>query len=76
MVIRTFYNQLGTANRVIYELPRHGEVHKDTKTRLIESKGHWYVIAYPLERKVASALAEDEDRVVDIREMDSPVARD
>ena len=45
MVIRTFYNQLGTVNRVIYELPRHAEVHKDTKMRLVESKGHWYVVA-------------------------------
>ena len=65
MILRTFYNQVGIVNRVIYELPRHEEVHKDTKMRLIEKKGQWYVVA-DLKGKVASALAEDKDGVVDI----------
>jgi len=73
MVIRTFYNNVGTVTRVIYELPRHEKVHKDTKMSLVENKGHWYVVA-DLKREVARALAEDKDRVVDIREMDSPVS--
>lgn len=75
MVLRTFYNHVGSVNRVVYELPRHEEVHKDTKMRLLEKDGHWYVIA-DLERKVTRALAEDEDRVIHVREMECPVARD
>ena len=75
MILRTFYNHVGSVTRVIYELPRHEEVHKDTKMRLLEKDGHWYVIA-DLERKVARALGEDENRVVYVREMDGPVARD
>jgi hypothetical protein len=75
MILRTFYNHVGSVNRVVYELPRHEEVHKDTKMRLLEKDGSWYVIA-DLERKVARALGEDENRVVYVREMDSPVARD
>ena len=75
MVIRTFYNQLGASTRVIYELPRHEKVHKDTKMSLIEKKGYWYVVAdLNLKGKVACALAEDKDGVVDIREVDSPVS--
>jgi hypothetical protein len=73
MILRTFYNQVGIVNRVIYELPRHEEVHKDTKMRLIEKKGQWYVVA-DLKGKIGCALAEDKDGVVDIGEVDRPVA--
>lgn len=45
MVLRTFYNHFGSVNRVVYELPRHEEVHKDTKMRLVEKDGNWYVLA-------------------------------
>ena len=45
MILKTFYNHLGGVTRVIYELPRHEEVHKDTKMKLIEKDGHWYVLA-------------------------------
>ena len=45
MMIRTFYNGVGATTRVIYELPRHEKVHKDTKMRLVETKGSWYVVA-------------------------------
>ena len=76
MILRTFYNHVGSVNRVIYELPRHEEVHKDTKMRLLEKNGSWYVVATFSERKVTCALAEDEDRVIHVREMDGPVARD
>lgn len=76
MILRTFYNHVGSVNRVIYELPRHEEVHKDTKMRLLEKDGNWFVIADVLERKVTRALAEDKDGIVDIRKVDSPVARD
>jgi hypothetical protein len=78
MVLRTLYNKLGGVNRVIYELPRHEEVNKYTKMNLLEKDGNWYVVAdtYPLEGKVGSALGEDKDRVVYVREMDGPVARD
>jgi hypothetical protein len=75
MVLRTFYNHFGSVNRVVYELPRHEEVHKETKMRLLEKNGSWYVIAR-LERKVTRALAEDEHRVIHVREMEGPVARD
>jgi hypothetical protein len=75
MILRTFYNHVGSVNRVVYELPRHEEVHKETKMRLVETNGHWYVIA-DLERKVTRALAEDEHRVIHVREMEGPVARD
>jgi len=61
MILRTFYNHLGSVTRVIYELPRHEEVHKDTKMRLLEKDGSWYVIADTLERKVTRSLAEDKD---------------
>ena len=76
MVLRTFYNKLGIVNRVIYELPRHEEVNKFTKMTLVQNNGHWCVVAdiYPLESKVASALGEDKNRVVYVREMDGPVA--
>jgi len=78
MTIRTFYNSLKGINRVIYELPRHEAVNKYTKMTLVEERGYWYVVAdtYPLEGKVACSLAEDEDRVIHIREVDRPVARD
>jgi hypothetical protein len=79
MILRTFYNHVGSVTRVVYELPRHEEVHKDTKMRLIEKNGHWFVvaeIARPLKSEVTSALAEDEYRVIHVREMDGPVARD
>jgi hypothetical protein len=76
MVLRTFYNHFGSVNRVVYELPRHEEVHKDTKMRLVEKDGYWYVIADVLERKVARALGEDKDRVIHVREVYRPVARD
>lgn len=78
MVLRTFYNKLGGVNRVIYELPLHEEVNKYTKMNLLEKDGYWYVVAdiYSLESKVASALGEDKNRVVYVREMDGPVARD
>ena len=45
MIIRTFYNQIGIVNRIVYELPRHEEIHKNTKMTLIEKDGRWYVIA-------------------------------
>ena len=76
MVLRTFYNHVGVVTRIVYELPRHEEVHKDTKMKLVETNGSWYVVAEPLakpgrgsekqkptfsERKIASSLAEDED---------------
>jgi hypothetical protein len=48
MILRTFYNNVGVVTRVIYELPRHEEVHKDTKMRLLEKNGSWYVIAETL----------------------------
>jgi hypothetical protein len=50
MMIRTFFTQRGVVNRVIYELPHHEKVHKDTKMRLVENKGSWYVIADVLPR--------------------------
>ena len=75
MILRTFYNHFGSVNRVVYELPRHDDVHKDTKMRLLENNGSWYVIA-DLERKVTRALAEDEHRVIHVRKVDGPVARD
>jgi hypothetical protein len=75
MVIRTFFTQKGVVNRVIYELPHHEKVHKDTNMRLVMNKGNWYVVA-DLKRKVASSLAEDKHGVIHIAEMDSPVARD
>jgi hypothetical protein len=45
MILKTFYNRLGGVTRVVYELPRHEHVHKDTKMRLIEKDGSWYVLA-------------------------------
>lgn len=45
MILKTFYNHFGGVTRVVYELPRHEEVHKDTKMKLIEKDGHWYVLA-------------------------------
>jgi hypothetical protein len=62
MILRTFYNHVGSITRVIYELPRHEEVHKDTKMRLLEKDGHWYVIAdTKLKSEITCALAEDKD---------------
>ena len=75
MMIRTFYNGVGATTRLIYELPHHEKVHKDTNMRLVMNKGNWYVVA-DLKRKVASSLAEDKHGVIHIAEMDSPVARD
>lgn len=69
MIIRTFYNNVGVVNRIVYELPRHEEVNKDTKMKVFENKGNWYVIAdisKPLEGKVTCALAEDKNRVIHI----------
>ena len=76
MLLRTFYNQLGMVNRIIYELPRHEEVNKYTKMTLVEKRGYWYVVAdvYSSEGKVTCALAEDKDRVIYVREMDRPVS--
>lgn len=90
MILRTFLTQRGVVNRVVYELPQHEEVHKDTKMRLVMNNDKWYVIAYPLKTggegeasinpllkgKVASSLAEDKHGVIDIAEVDRPVARD
>jgi hypothetical protein len=45
MILKTFYNRFGDIRRVVYELPRHELVHKDTKMRLIEKNGSWYVLA-------------------------------
>jgi hypothetical protein len=45
MILRTFYNRLGGVTRVVYELPRHEHVQKDTKMRLLEKDGSWYVLA-------------------------------
>jgi hypothetical protein len=44
-VLRTFFTQKGVVNRVIYELPKHEDVHKHTKMRLVEKNGNWFVIA-------------------------------
>ena len=52
MILRTFFTQHGLVSHVIYELPQHEEVHKDTKMRLVEKKGNWYVIADILPKKV------------------------
>jgi hypothetical protein len=78
MIMRTLVDKSGMISRVIYELPRHEEVNKYTKMTLVEKRGYWYVVAdvYPSEGKVACALAEDKNRVIHIREMDGPVARD
>jgi len=78
MILRTLVDKSGTISRVVYELPRHEAVNKYTKMTLVEKRGFWYVVAdtYSSEGKIAGALAEDEDRVIDIREVDSPVARD
>ena len=46
MVLRTFYNHVRSVNQVIYELPRHEAVNKDSKMRLIEKNGYWSVVAY------------------------------
>jgi len=68
MIVKTFYNLNGIVNRVIYELPVHEEVHKDTKMKLVENNGRWYVIAdtdaSSLEGKVTRSLAENKNRVV------------
>jgi hypothetical protein len=68
MIVKTFYNLNGVVNRVIYELPVHEEVHKDTKMKLVENNGRWYVIAdtdaSSLEGKVTRSLAENKNRVV------------
>jgi hypothetical protein len=61
MILKTFYNHVGTVTRIVYELPRHEEIHKDTKMRLVETNGSWYVVAEPLKGKVTCALAEDKD---------------
>jgi hypothetical protein len=61
MILRTFYNQVGVINRVVYELPRHEEVHKDTKMRLVEKRGNWYVVAElsPINKKVNDTKNDD-----------------
>ena len=79
MILRTFYNHFGSVTRVVYELPRHEEVHKDTKMRLIEKNGHWFVvaeIARSLKSEIARPLREHQNAVIHVREMDGPVARD
>ena len=78
MIMRTLIDRSGMISRVIYELPRHEAVNKYTKMTLVEKRGYWYVVAdtYSSEGKVACSLAEDEDRVIHIREVDGPVARD
>jgi hypothetical protein len=60
-VLRTFFTQKGVVNRVIYELPKHEDVHKHTKMRLVEKNGNWFVIADILKGKVTRSLAEDKD---------------
>jgi hypothetical protein len=52
MIVKTFYNQVGSVTRVVYELPRHEEVHKDTKMRLVMNNGNWFVIAELQNKKV------------------------
>lgn len=66
MVLRTFYNHVGAVTRVVYELPRHEEVHKNTKMRLIEKDGNWFVVADILKSEITRALAEDKDRVIHV----------
>ena len=45
MIMRTFYNQHGVINRVIYELPQHDAVNKYSKMSLFEKNGNWFVVA-------------------------------
>jgi hypothetical protein len=68
MIVRTFFTNVGIINRVVFELPQHEEVNKDTSMRIIEKHGKFYVIAETLakpqgtsERKVTSALAENKN---------------
>jgi len=78
MLIKTYYSIPYThINKIVYELPRHEEVNKFTKMSLVFKNGGWNVVAdvYPrLKSEVTSALREDKDRVIHIREVNGPVS--
>jgi len=72
-----FYSSEATAiiktypQRVVFELPRIDV--KVTSMRVVKYEDTWYVIGTRcLEGKVGSALAKDQDRVIDIGHVESP----
>lgn len=54
MIMKTFYNDKGLVNRVIYHLPQHDAVKGITKMTLLQKNDSWYVIAdvYPRQKGV------------------------
>ena len=60
--------------RVIFELPKIDNIIA-SKLKVMEINGSIYVLGH-LEGKVGSTLAENNDAVVNITDVESPVARD
>jgi len=58
--------------RIVYELPHYEGIHK---IKVVKHDDRWFAIA-TLEGEVSRALGEDKDTVVDIGNVESPVARD
>ena len=60
------------SRRIVYELPHYEGIHK---MKVVKQGDTWYAVA-TLKGEVSSALREDQHTVVDVGDVESPVAVD